>query len=354
LSAYRRPPGHPKQIWFVIVMALALTAMVALIVLDLVPSFGKQAGAQPTDAHVSPGTQTTVLTGTAGPTATASAQPTGTPEPSSTQTPTGTPTPTETPTPTATLMSDHYWLEPPFSPQVNTWLSHYYPYASRADGTYPIHHGVDTGNPTGTQILASAPGTIIVAGDDLKQVYGARTNFYGKLVIQQLDVTFGDQPLYVLYGHLSEVLAEVGQHVNTGDVLGLVGATGVAMGPHLHLEVRYAENNYASTVNPELWVRPQDGYGTLAGLLLSPEGEPVPEAKITLHRAATPGQVFRTIMSYPNKEVNSDPLWGENFCTGDLMAGDWLVKVYKNQRLYTESITIEAGATSRVVIRLTQ
>jgi len=339
-------------------MALTLTARVALIVLDLVPSFGKQAGAQPTDASVPSGTLAAVLTGTAGPTASASTQPTATPEPSSTLTPTVTPTSTKTttvtPTPTATPISDHYWLELPFSPQDNTWITHYYPYASRADGTYPIHHGVDTGNPTGTQILATAPGTIIMAGDDLKQVYGARTNFYGKLVIQQLDVTFGGQPLYVLYGHLSEVLAEVGQHVNTGDVLGLVGATGVAMGPHLHLEVRYAENSYASTVNPELWVRPQDGYGTLAGLLLSPDGDPVAEAKITLHRAATPGQVFREIRSYPSKEVNSDPLWGENFCTGDLMAGDWLIKVYKNQRLYTESVTIETGATSRVVIRLTQ
>lgn len=73
-----------------------------------------------------------------------------------------------------------------------------------------------------------------------------------------------------------------------------------------------------------------------------------------LHQAGSPDTPFRTIGSYPNKEVNSDPVWQENFGTGDLKAGQWLVKVYKNERLYTETFAIKAGATSRLVIRLSR
>jgi murein DD-endopeptidase MepM/ murein hydrolase activator NlpD len=40
------------------------------------------------------------------------------------------------------------------------------------------------------------------------------------------------------YAHLSRIVVGVGQHVAAGDVVGYVGTTGVATGPHLHFEVR--------------------------------------------------------------------------------------------------------------------
>ena len=265
---------------------------------------------------------------------------------------TATNVPTITATATESLPEDHYWLERPISPKAHDRVARFYPYASRADGSYPIHHGVEFVNPMGTPILATAPGTIVVAGDDLKQVYGARTNFYGLLVIEELEQRFDGRPVYVLYGHLSEVKVEVGQKVDTSDVIGLVGMTGVAEGPHLHMEVRYGENDYGTTVNPDLWVRPIEGYGSLAGLVLSPDGKPVPEIKIVLYRKDEPNKPFRGILSYPAKEVNPDPLWGESFATGDLPAGQWIVQVHHQQRLYEEPVTIEPGVTSWLTLRL--
>ncbi len=44
--------------------------------------------------------------------------------------------------------------------------------------------------------------------------------------------------LYTLYGHLESVSVTAGQPVNAGDVVGIVGSSGVALGSHLHFEVR--------------------------------------------------------------------------------------------------------------------
>ena len=43
---------------------------------------------------------------------------------------------------------------------------------------------------------------------------------------------------------MSKIIAVVGQHVETGDVLGLVGDTGATTGPHLHFEVRLGDNTF--------------------------------------------------------------------------------------------------------------
>ncbi len=88
------------------------------------------------------------------------------------------------------------------------------------------HKGIDYGAPTGTRVKATGNGTVEYVG-----MQGG----YGKVVVLR------HQGRYTtLYGHLSGFAAGLrkGSRVSQGDVIGFVGATGLASGPHLHYEFR--------------------------------------------------------------------------------------------------------------------
>jgi murein DD-endopeptidase MepM/ murein hydrolase activator NlpD len=96
-------------------------------------------------------------------------------------------------------------------------------------------NAVDIGAPKGTSIYAAADGVVIVA-----QSNGGWNGGYGNYVVIQH--SNGTQ---TLYAHMSKVLVGTGSEVAQGDVIGRIGATGEATGPHLHFEVRGAENPFA-------------------------------------------------------------------------------------------------------------
>lgn len=94
-------------------------------------------------------------------------------------------------------------------------------------GTTRAHRGVDYAAGTGTPIMAAGEGRVQFAG---------WKNGYGRTVILQHagNVT-------TLYGHMSRFgQYRTGARVRQGDVIGFVGATGLASGPHLHYEFRLA------------------------------------------------------------------------------------------------------------------
>jgi len=354
---YRDPvPRVPKQVWFVVAMALALLGLMAAIRAGAVPeSSGEGPRLEgPELPRISlAGVVSAVRTRVAPP-----ATPTATPEITTTPTPTPTlalptlrPSPTPATTPTPPPHRDHYWSRRPIAPGGMDEISYYYPYASRGDGSYPIHTGVELVNPIGTEVLAVADGTVVVAGSDDTQVYGARSAFYGQLVIVELAEQLYGRPVYVLHGHLSDILVHVGQRVQAGDVIALVGSSGIAEGPHLHLEVRYGQNDYRATVNPVLWLPPFEGYGTLAGRVTLPSGHAATEARLLLFRMGSTIPV-REVVTYPDRMVNADPAWGESFATGELEAGEWYAQITRAGRTYVESFTITSGRTTWLEIRV--
>lgn len=88
-----------------------------------------------------------------------------------------------------------------------------------------FHAGLDLPAPLGTNVAAAAAGRVTYAG----RLAGG----WGTLVV----VAHRDG-VRTMYAHLSTVAVHVGERVATGTVLGTVGATGDATGPHLHFEVR--------------------------------------------------------------------------------------------------------------------
>ena len=85
------------------------------------------------------------------------------------------------------------------------------------------HNGVDITAGFGEEILASGPGVVQIAS-----AFGG----YGNTVV----VDHGGD-LLTLYAHMSVILVEPGEEIELGDVIGLVGSTGLSTGPHLHFEV---------------------------------------------------------------------------------------------------------------------
>jgi len=138
--------------------------------------------------------------------------------------------------------------------------------------------------------------------------------------------------------------------VEPGDVVGLVGMTGVAIGNHLHLEVRLDANDYGNTRNPVLWLQPEPGQGVIAGLVLDAMGEPIPETPVTFFRAAEPDRWWRQSQTYANDGANADDQLGENFALGYVPAGEYLVKVKIGERSYVQPVTVQAGDIGFVLI----
>lgn len=243
--------------------------------------------------------------------------------------PTATATPQPTFTPPAlplTSSDEHYWLRRPIADGGTVWTDKAYPYGHTLGGRLRPHHGVEFYVPTGTEVLAAASGTIVAAGDDSADIFGPSTDFYGNLIVIELDSRIQGKPVYNLYGHLSEVWATVGQHVEAKQVIALSGNSGVADGPHLHFEVRVGQNQYESTRNPLLWLYPFPGRGTVAGRIVRSDGSLVYEAPVRLNRVDARSQYLATT-SYANGSINGDDGWQENFALDDVEAGYYEVIV---------------------------
>jgi murein DD-endopeptidase MepM/ murein hydrolase activator NlpD len=288
--------------------------------------------------------------------------PTATRPPTSTRTPTPTLTPMATVAPTKTPhpFVEHFIFGRPVSDEGNQFPERYYGYGTSGRGEYEVHRGTDFSNILGTQLVAVASGTVIVAGsDELPQcgaggneVCGQYPDYYGNVVVIKLDQTYEGQPVYVLYGHLSSVDVRPGQHVSELEPIGTVGQEGIAVGPHVHLEVRYGANSFAATRNPILWMRPLPGTGALAGRLQDKNGNPLRAQSILVYANDIDGTYIGDTETYSRDSappVISDDVLQENWAFPDLPAGTYIVRAYVGSLQYSRRVTIEPGKLTFIV-----
>lgn len=139
------------------------------------------------------------------------------------------------------------------------------------------HHGIDYVAPRGTPVSATADGRVSFAGHK-----GA----YGRLVILAHP---GGMQTY--YGHLSRMASglRAGKPVRQGDLVGYVGSTGLATGPHLHYEMRQS----GRPINP--------------GRVPMTASNPVPQARTGDFRRMTAAmdQTFKTAVFRNTQDAKS-------------------------------------------------
>lgn len=101
--------------------------------------------------------------------------------------------------------------------------------------TQTLHgwNAFDIGARRGTPIHAAAGGTVIVSR------VGGWNGGYGNYVV----IDHGNST-QTLYAHMSRDISRVGEQVSKSQIIGYVGMTGEATGPHLHFEVRGAKNPF--------------------------------------------------------------------------------------------------------------
>jgi hypothetical protein len=99
------------------------------------------------------------------------------------------------------------------------------------------HKGQDIAAPTGTKVKSVDDGVVV------RSTPPEQSGGYGNFIIVK------HKDFYSAYGHLSKRDVNKGDTVKKGQLIGLVGSTGMSTGPHLHFEIRKSENG--SQVDPK-------------------------------------------------------------------------------------------------------
>jgi hypothetical protein len=246
------------------------------------------------------------------------------------------------------ITDGHFILQRPVKPPANDSVDSTYGYGSTANGTRDPHHGVEFVNESGTPVYAAAAGEVIFAGPDEEAIYSPWKNYYGNLVVIK-----HDDEIFTLYAHLSKIDVQAGQAVLVGERIGEVGRTGVAIGSHLHFEVRREDvQDYFATQNPELWLAPnQDENGKLFGTLaisIVAQDLAFQYAEFTIHYY--PDRNQPPVKSYYATTYARDMMTGEeNAALGDLPAGNYRIALDYDGRLYERWITVKSGKLTQVV-----
>ncbi|HET7145328.1 MAG TPA: M23 family metallopeptidase [Anaerolineales bacterium] len=248
------------------------------------------------------------------------------------------------------IVDGNFILKQPVEPELTEPLAPNYTYGLTDKGTRLPHRGVDFSADIGTPVLAAADGEVVFAGPEKGQGYSPWGKFYGNLIVIR-----HANDLYTLYGHLSKTNVEAGQKVRVGELIGEVGRSGIAIGPHVHFEVRRGGGgkDYFSTENPELWLAMSgDEKGNLYGVLsiIFDSGSIYKsERNIVIEYypddAATPERSIYT-STYPIGFENNL----EDAVVGNLAPGRYRVVISDSRGVRDRWVIIESGKLTQVYV----
>ncbi len=248
---------------------------------------------------------------------------------------------------------DHfYFIRPVASNNINAGLL-YYPYGTRgSNNSLRVHHGIDISNPIGVEVIAAGDGVILWADEGhFDEKTGEAITTYGNTVVIEHSFGHNGNALFTLYAHLSALLVEAGDTVAAGDVIGLIGDTGQVTGPHVHFEVRYAQNRYRDTRNPDLWIAPYEGTGVVAGHIEVLNLE-YADVEVVLTQCDTDWFVSQT-STYAGP-IYSDDNWNENFVMPNIPIGCYIAKARFGNLTWEGQVDVQEGTVNWVEMRETQ
>ena len=252
------------------------------------------------------------------------------------------------------------WYRRPIERTDNAQIDQTYRYGSTMGGNFQQHQGVEFNNPDGTQVHAISDGRVVYAGPAEQ---GALTVAIRHDSI--LTTPTGPRRIFSVYYHNSVIKVKVGDRVQAGQVISLVGNTGRATNDHLHLEVHTVplpaedirevvdslERFPAFTTNPELWIEPLPGMGIVAGQVFDAAGQAVPQARIYGLVKPEPAETPHVYAETYGDKAHPHPLYGEHFAVGDVPPGTWVLGVDIGGKKVYRRVTVEAGKLTWVVFR---
>jgi hypothetical protein len=230
-----------------------------------------------------------------------------------------------------------------------------YAYGQTQNGLRDPHHGIDLPAPYGAPVLAAFAGRVIFAGEDRLPQFAPWPKFYGRLIVLEHVHPQSGAHFYTLYGHLSALRVREGQEVRQGETIGEVGMSGVAIGSHLHFEVRLGRS-YGDTRNPALWLPLLDAkHGLLVGRVENARHRPL---HISLNLQAYPpegnlplwSQALETYSLEELLPVGRDETLQENFLRSELPPGRYRLSLVWNGHLMERFFVIRSGSLTYLLI----
>lgn len=229
-----------------------------------------------------------------------------------------------------------------------------YPFGSILPGETLSHEGVEFYNSDGTPVLAGQDGKVIFSGEDIDIQWGRFKNYYGNLIILEHKDERTDTTFFTLYAHLSERLVEKDDFVHIGQQIGKVGASGAALGSHLHFEIRMFEPYLENAVNPELFLEliNKEDSGLLAGKIVGPDGKIVLNNPITI-QPIIDGKIdtienVRFFSTY-SVDLPDRTCCSENFVFGNIPVGEYRVTTYIDGVFYEKQFKIDPDSITYII-----